>query len=230
MHVNILWTARPIKKAWTVLTALDLLWHKKEEKTNFCRNPPSSCPSKGAGVWCKGRSPVNCKKCKCYNVYGNQKRRPLTLFIVYISMLICWFVLIIDRLHFYFEKLACTISVHISCISLRSPHFWQFYDDVLDIGSKSGHVGWITYGLYCYIYHKKRGKKKENWHIKLYGLFKKTQMRKKKSFTSRCFILHFYLWFSANIVTRVILVCFLFFKDNFYLNSRSSMCIFYLRW
>uniref|UniRef100_A0AAQ4PC89 HMG box domain-containing protein n=1 Tax=Gasterosteus aculeatus aculeatus TaxID=481459 RepID=A0AAQ4PC89_GASAC len=45
------------------------------------KNEPKTFPeiqqvpdrSEGAWIWCKGRCPVNCKKCKCYNVYGNQK-------------------------------------------------------------------------------------------------------------------------------------------------------------
>lgn len=154
MHVNILWTARPIKKAWTVLTALDLLWQKKKKKQkNFSRNPTSSWSEQR--IRCKGRCPVNCKKCKCYNVYGNQKRRPLTLFIVYISMLICWFVLIIDRVLSYFENLACTISI-ISCIGLSSLHFGTRNFMMFWIGSKSEPIGWIIYGSYC-LYLSKTG-------------------------------------------------------------------------
>lgn len=69
-------------------------------------------------------------------------------------------------------------------------------------------IGWI-YGLYCLYL--------SNWHIQLDSLFK---MTKEKSLHSML-IFAFFLLFSANSHTRHF--C---FEDNFYLNSRSYMCIF----
>lgn len=47
--------------------------HKKKRKT-FPEIQQVRERSGGAGR-CKGRSPVNCKKCKCYNVYGKPEKK-----------------------------------------------------------------------------------------------------------------------------------------------------------
>lgn len=65
---------------------------KKRKKQTFPEIQQVPDLSKGAGIWCKGRCPVNCKKCKCYNVYGNQKKEAFNfIYCVHFNadMLIC---------------------------------------------------------------------------------------------------------------------------------------------
>lgn len=97
------------------------------------------------------------------------------------------------------KKLACTICILISCIGHSQHLNVGNFNDVFDIGLKSGPVGLIIYGS-LFI-----------WHLKLF------KITKRKIISSQMFYFAFFLWFSANIVTHVI------FK--FYLNSMRYMCI-----
>lgn len=189
MHVNKLRTKRaPFskRKAWTASPASDLLLQEKKtrHKKTLLRFFFSSFLSGTSSLTCAeelGFGAVSTvRKCKCYNVYGSQKKgRPLTLFIVYISMPKRWFLFCVaDRVYSLILKIRLAqLASLISCIGLEKvyilalvykkiPFGFFLLFDILDFFTvKIGTSRLDSIRVILFIVTIKK-KQQQHWHIK----------------------------------------------------------------